>query len=289
MTAHYVTFIYFLKYASGDMAHRSTIKGQHNTHIDECKESPAHSVCNTFSKHLECKTQHENKESSEEHEDSEKTDDKCGVRKHLYCPQHKTKTLRSFCEQCDKTVCTKCITESHNDHVVKKLSKICKEIRRDSQRKHEEIEEHFLPKYTKLLETENKRKAVFSEEAEEIKNEMKAYTENVVKLVKQMGKNAVIDLKVKRKEGLQGIDSSKAEIQTKIDRLHQMKAMLSKRIEAGPNILFLKPVSPNLLDEFQRLSVPAKYRLSNFQPGEIDDKKIKNNFGNLPILEIDSG
>lgn len=271
------------------MANRSTISGQHNTHIDEWKGSPVHSVCHTSPKHLELKTQHENKEFSEEHEDSEKSDDKCGVRKHRYCPQHKTKTLRSFCEQCKKTVCTKCITEAHNDHVVQKLSKICKEIRGDSQRKHEEIEEIFLPKYKKLLETEHKRKAAFSEDAEKIKNEMKAYTDNVVKLVKKMGKNAAKDLKVKKKEGLQGIDNSKAEIQNKIDRLQQMKALLSQRIEAGPNILFLKPVSPNLLDEFQRLSVPAKYSFSSFQPGEIDDTKIKNNFGNLPILEIESG
>lgn len=46
-------------------------------------------------------------------------------------------------------------------HFVHKLSKVCKEIRRDIQKKKEENREEYFTKIHKLRETENKRKSVF--------------------------------------------------------------------------------------------------------------------------------
>ena len=250
------------------------------------EENLPNDVCDNCAKprYVDGENEHEGKD----HEESEQVIRENRTRGHRYCSEHKTKKLRSFCEPCEKPVCTKCITDSHNGHAVQKLSTVCKDIKKVSQRKKEEIEENILPRYRELLETESKRKAAFSRQAEEIKNDIKTYTENVVKMVKQMGENTLKDLKVQKKEGLKGIKYSKVEIERKIERLQQIKEMLSGNMEATPNSPFFKPVNSNLLDEFQTLPVLAKYQLSNFKPGKIDEK-IKNSFGRSPMLEIDNG
>ncbi|XP_022312559.2 uncharacterized protein LOC111117685 isoform X2 [Crassostrea virginica] len=138
-----------------------------------------------------------------------------------------------------------------------------------------------------LLKTENLKQSDFSKQAQEIEKEIKAHTRQLVRIVKQVGKNATEDFQAKLHKGLQRIVDSEVEIQRKIEKLKQTKDLLSAKIETKPTVSSFEPVNERLLDEFEKLPVLPKYHFSKFQPGKIESM-IEKNFGKLPILKIDT-
>lgn len=259
---------------------------QHFVECDQCEVKPATFICKTCPGQLceECKTEHEKKKLTKNHEITEYTSQNIEFYDLLYCFDHKTKCLEYFCKYCEKPICTECILESHNGHAIQKLSEVHKEIKEDLQRKKKEIQKYLLPKYRELLEKENENGTALTKQADEIKIQIKAHTDNLVKVVKQMGRTALQELKLKKKEGLCKIDDSKAKLQKSIDKLQLADDRLTENIEAKPGIAFFQPVEKSHLEEFQRSPVLVDYKLSDFQPENID-KIINQSFGKLPSLE----
>ena len=266
-----------------------TASAQHFVECDQCEEKPAQYFCKTCPGQLckECKTEHKNRKITKNHEISDFNTKNEAFSGLLYCSDHKRKQIECFCENCKIPICTECIIESHNGHAIQKLTTAYKDIQDDLQRKKEKIEEDLLPKYIMLLKTENEKQSDFSKQAREIKKEIKAHTRQLVRIVKQVGKNAVEDFQMKMHKGLQGIVNSEVDIETKIEKLQQTKDMLCAKMGTKPTFLSFEPVNERLLDEFEILPVLPKYQLSNFQPGNIDSM-IEKNFGRLPVLQIDT-
>nr|XP_022311548.1 tripartite motif-containing protein 45-like [Crassostrea virginica] len=264
-------------------------RAQHFVECDQCEENPAKFVCKTCPGNLcdKCKTEHENRKITKNHEITEfKTANKELI-DFLYCSDHKTKKIECFCGPCKKPVCTDCIVLSHNGHAVKAISSAYKEIKEDMQIKKDEIDKKLLPKYRQLLENEAKKSSDLKKEADKIENKILAYTQHIMETVKSLGEKAVQDLRIQEGRGLQKIDESRAELQSKIGRLKQTRIQLSEQIEGKPGISFFKPVDGKLLQEFETCSNIYIYKLRDFQPGPLSSM-VKLNFGTLPDLGIHS-
>ena len=123
-TIHFLSF----KFVSGDMEYKTATSTNHYVQSDKCEENLPNDVCNACPKQpcVDGETGHKSKD----HEKSEQAISENRTRQHRYCSVHKSKKLRRFCEPCEKPVCTKCITDSHNGHAVQKLSTVCKDIRK---------------------------------------------------------------------------------------------------------------------------------------------------------------
>nr|XP_022312558.1 tripartite motif-containing protein 45-like isoform X1 [Crassostrea virginica] len=266
-----------------------TYSAQHFVECDQCEENPAQYFCKTCPGQLckECKTDHKNRKITKNHEITELNTKNEAFFGPLFCSDHITKQIQCFCVHCKIPLCTECIIESHNGHAFQKLTKTYKEIQDDLQKKKEKIEEDLLPKYAMLLKTENEKQSDFSKQAQEIEKEIKAHTRQLVRIVKQVGKNAIEDFQAKLHKGLQGIADSEVEIQKQFEKLKQTKDLLSGKMETKPTLSSFEPVNERLLDEFERLPVLPKYHFSKFQPGKIE-RMIEKKFGKLPILKIDT-
>ncbi|XP_078330817.1 uncharacterized protein LOC144624746 [Crassostrea virginica] len=198
------------------------------------------------------------------------------------------------CDKCEENpakfvckTCPDCIVLSHNGHAVEAISSAYKEIKEDMQIKKDEIDKKLIPKYTQLLENEAKKSSDLKKEADEIENKILAYTQNIIETVKSLGERAVQDLRIQEGRGLQKIDESRAELQSKIGRLKQTRIQLSEQIEGKPGISFFKPVDGKLLQEFETCSNIYIYKLRDFQPGPLSST-VEVNFGTLPDLSISS-
>ena len=259
---------------------------QHFLECDQCEVNPAKFICKTCPGQLceECKTEHEKKKLTKNHDITEYTSENVEFYDLLYCFDHKTKSLEYFCKFCEKPICAECILESHNGHTIQKLSEVHKEIKEDLQRKKKEIQKNLLPKYRELLEKENEKCTAFSKQADEIEIQIKAHTENLVKVANQMGRTAIQELELKKKEGLCIFDDSKGILQKSIDKLQLADNRLSENIETKPGLAFFQPMDKNQLEEFQRPPVLVDCKLGIFRPKNID-KKITQSFGKLPCLE----
>ena len=270
------------------MATYST-QAQHFVECDQCEENPAKFVCKTCSGNLceKCTTEHKNRKITKNHEITEFRAENENMVGFLFCSDHKTRKIECFCDPCQKPVCTDCIVLSHNGHPVKSISSAYKEIKEDMQTKNDEIDTKLLPKYMELLENETKKRSELKKQAGEIEKKIQAYTYHIIETVRSFGERTVQDLRIQERRGLQKNEESSAELQSKIDRLKQIRKHLSERIEGKPGKSFFKPLDNNLLQEFETCSNIYNYKLHDFQPGSLSSM-VKLNFGTLPVLEIHS-
>ena len=153
------------------------------------------------------------------------------------------------------------------------------------QRDKEEIEEYFIPKYTKLLDKEVEKKSHLKKQADKMQEKIRSYTQNIIRMVKSIGNKTMQDLRVKEQNGLWNINETSEELKKKISRLKQIEKTLSDHINDTPGIEFFTPMDSNLLEEFETFPETYNYTLHDFQAGPLPSI-VAANFGTMPGLSI---
>lgn len=151
------------------------------------------------------------------------------------------------------------------------------------QLKKDEIEKDLIPKYKKLLATEDDKRSSLTKEAEEIENEIKMHTMNMIQIIKTMGKRTISHLQSEKNRGLQEIDNTKDKIMKTIQRLKQMDSILFAKLQARPSISIFESVDDNGLENLRILPTQPDFAFDHFKPGNIT-KYIQDNFGMFPNL-----
>ena len=268
-------------------------RAQHFVECDECEDNPAKYFCKTCPGNLceKCKSKHKIRKITKNHEIKEFGTDDEELVDFLYCSDHKTKKIECYCDPCKTPVCTDCIVLFHNGHWVRTISSAYKEIKEEMQTQKDAIDQYFLPEYTRLLGREAKKRSELKKQANKIQNEIRSYTENIIKMVKSIGEKTVQDLHVQKKNGLRQINETSDELKKKISRLKQIEENLSDHVEGKPGITFFTPTDSNLLKEFETFPETYNYKLPTFQVGPLPSK-VAVNFGalaNLSIVQVSSG
>lgn len=190
---------------------------------------------------------------------------------HLLCSDHNTKIkLQLYCIHCEKPICIDCLVESHNGHVVKKLSTVYEEIVNHYQGLKTKIENELLPKYMELDSNEDARKLDVTNRTNEIKNKIDSHIKKVISMVRNIETLTIGDLRIVEREELQKFRNFKIKIDEEIAKLKNLCELMSANIEAKPAISFFKPLKSNNLDEFQKLPTSPHYKIYEFHAGKIN-------------------
>ena len=192
-------------------------RAQHFVECDECEDNPANFFCKTCPGNLceKCKSQHKIRKITKNHEIKEFGTDNEELVDFLYCSDHIRKRIECYCDPCKKPVCTDCIVLFHNGHVVRTISSAYKEIKEEMQTHKDAIDQYFLPKYTWLLGREAKKRSELKKQANKIQKEIRAYTQNIIEMVKSIGEKTVQDLHDQEKNGLRQINETSDELKKK--------------------------------------------------------------------------
>lgn len=182
--------------------YKASTSAQHYLECENCEENPAMFLCKTCPGHLceNCRSEHEQKKITRNHDIISISSNNEDVVELLFCTDHTKKKLECYCDPCGKPVCTECIVQSHNGHAVKSLSVVYNKIKTNMQLKKDEIEKDLIPKYKKLLATEDDKRSSLTKEAEEIENEIKMHTMNMIQIIKTMGKRTMSHLQSEKIE-----------------------------------------------------------------------------------------
>ncbi|XP_078329967.1 E3 ubiquitin-protein ligase TRIM36-like isoform X1 [Crassostrea virginica] len=262
-------------------------RAQHFVECDECEDDPAIFFCKTCPGNLceKCKSQHKIRKITKNHEIKEFGTDNEELVDFLYCSDHKTKRIECYCDPCKKPVCTDCIVLFHNGHVVRTISSAYKEIKEEMQTQKDAIDQYFLPKYTWLLGREAEKRSELKKQANIIQKEIRAYTQNVIEMVKSIGEKTVQDLHDQEKNGLRQINETSDELRKKISKLKEIEENLSGQIKGNPGMQFFTPMNSNLLGEFETFPKTFNYKLHTFQVGRLPSL-VAVNYGALADLSI---
>ena len=262
-------------------------RAQHFVECDECEDDPAIFFCKTCPGNLceKCKSQHKIRKITKNHEIKEFGTDNEELVHFLYCSDHKTKRIECYCDPCKKPVCTDCIVLFHNGHVVRAISSAYKEIKEEVQTQKDAIDQYFLPKYTWLLGREAEKGSELKKQANIIQKEIRAYTQNVIEMVKSIGEKTVQDLHDQEKNGLRQINETSDELRKKISKLKEIEENLSGQIKGNPGMQFFTPMNSNLLGEFETFPKTFNYKLHTFQVGRLPSL-VAVNYGALADLSI---
>lgn len=265
--------------------YKASTSAQHYLECENCEENPAMFLCKTCPGHLceNCRSEHEQKKITRNHDIISISSNNEDVVELLFCTDHTKKKLECYCDPCGKPVCTECIVQSHNGHAVKSLSVVYNKIKTNMQLKKDEIEKDLIPKYKKLLATEDDKRSSLTKEAEEIENEIKMHTMNMIQIIKTMGKRTMSHLQSEKNRGLQEIDNTKDKIMKTIQRLKQMDSILFAKLQARPSISIFESVDDNGLENLRILPTQPDFGFDHFKPGNIT-KYIQDNFGMFPNL-----
>nr|XP_022312412.1 tripartite motif-containing protein 45-like isoform X2 [Crassostrea virginica] len=262
-------------------------RAQHFVECDECEDNPANFFCKTCPGNLceKCKSQHKIRKITKNHEIKEFGTDNEELVDFLYCSDHIRKRIECYCDPCKKPVCTDCIVLFHNGHVVRTISSAYKEIKEEMQTHKDAIDQYFLPKYTWLLGREAKKRSELKKQANKIQKEIRAYTQNIIEMVKSIGEKTVQDLHDQEKNGLRQINETSDELKKKISRLKEIEKNLSGQIKGNPGMQFFTPMNSNLLGEFETFPKTFNYKLHTFQVGRLPSL-VAVNYGALADLSI---
>lgn len=252
----------------------SSSTAQHYLECDSCEENPSQYFCKMCAGYLceQCKSEHEKKKITRNHEIVSLTSNNEDMLDFLYCTVHTQKKLECFCNQCREPVCTNCILQSHNGHSVKSLTQFYKEFTVLCNQEIDEIETVIVPKYRELLSKEKEKRVAFLKRTDEIQMKIAAHTQSVVEFVKQIGKQAVGNLRTAEKDGLKEMDTFSESIQEKINQLQLMSKQISAKLEAKPEISIFKQTNSIVLESFKSLPLPSNFTLTDFQPHHINEE-----------------
>lgn len=264
----------------------ANVTAQHFVECDSCEENPANFLCKTCPGHLcdTCKTEHEKKRMSQNHEIVNLGAGNDKVVDLLFCAKHTNKKLECYCVQCNSPICTDCIIKSHNSHFVRALSSVYKEIRDDLSIKKEEIDNIFLPKYREILAKDEAKRLAMLLRFQEVAIQIDKHSENIVEVVKNTTKDTKKQLLNEQRKILKEIDDHQLNVKAKIKMLEQTSETLSSDLTTEPSISFFKYKDFNLLDRFQAYPIQTVFSISNFKPGCISERILKN-FGKLPKVQ----
>lgn len=147
--------------------YKASTSAQHYLECENCEENPAMFLCKTCPGHLceNCRSEHEHKKITRNHNIISISSNNEDVVELLFCTDHTKKKLECYCNPCEKPVCTECIVQSHNGHAVKSLSVVYNKIKTNIQLKKDEIKKDLIPKYMKLLATEDDKRSSLTKEA----------------------------------------------------------------------------------------------------------------------------
>lgn len=264
----------------------ANVTAQHFVECDSCEENPANFLCKTCPGHLcdTCKTEHEKKRISQNHEIVNLGAGNDKVVDLLFCAKHTNKKLECYCVQCNSPICTDCIIKSHNSHFVRALSSVYKEIRDDLSMKKEEIDNIILPKYRGILAKDEVKRLAMLLRFQEVAIQIDKHSENIVEVVKNTTKDTKKQLLNEQRKILKEIDDHQLNVKAKIKMLEQTSETLSSDLTTEPSISFFKLKDFNLLDRFQAYPIQTVFSISNFKPGCISERILKN-FGKLPKVQ----
>lgn len=264
----------------------ANVTAQHFVECDSCEENPANFLCKTCPGHLceTCKTEHEKKRMSQNHEIVNLGAGNDKVVDLLFCAKHTNKKLECFCVQCNSPVCTDCIIQAHNSHFVRALSSVYKEIRDDLSIKKEEIDNIFLPKYREILAKDEAKRRALLLRFQEVAIQIDKHSENIVEVVKNITKDTKNQLLNEQRKILKEIDDHQLNVKANIKTLEQTSEKLSSDLTTEPSLSFFKYKGCNLLDRFQAYPIQPVFSISNFKPGCISERILKN-FGKLPKVQ----
>lgn len=264
----------------------ANVTAQHFVECDSCEENPANFLCKTCPGHLcdTCKTEHEKKRMSQNHEIVNLGAGNDKVVDLLFCAKHTNKKLECYCVQCNSPICTDCIIKSHNSHFVRALSSVYKEIRDDLSMKKEEIDNIILPKYRGILAKDEVKRLAMLLRFQEVAIQIDKHSENIVEGVKNNTKDTKKQLLNEQRKILKEIDDHQLNVKAKIKMLEQTSETLSSDLTTEPSISFFKLKDFNLLDRFQAYPIQTVFSISNFKPGCISERILKN-FGKLPKVQ----
>lgn len=202
----------------------------------------------------------------------------------LLCPKHAKKKLDGYCDRCREPVCTECIVQSHNGHSVKTLFTVYKDFIDDSKQKKEKIDTVILPRHREVLAKEREIRSAFREKADGNQKEIDAYTQRMVDLVKQFGKETGVSLRKAEEDGLKEMDKFKEHIEKKINELQSLSGHISANIEAKPQFSMFESINSIDLKNYQTLPDSVEFKLTDFEP---QPRRFENMFGEPPVLKIE--
>lgn len=245
---------------------------QNYLECDSCEGHPAQYFCKMCAGHLcvWCKSKHGYKKITRNHEIVSLTSNNEDMLDILYCADHTKKKLECYCIQCSEPVCTDCIIQSHNGHSVKSLTQFYKEFRDLCNKEIDGIENVLIPRYRELLSKEKEKRVAFLKRSDEIQMKIAAHTQNVVEVVKQLGKQSVGTLRNAEKDGLREMDTFTESIEENIKQLQLISKQMSEKLKAKPQISIFKSSNNNVLESLKELPFPTNYNLTDFQPHDIN-------------------
>ncbi|XP_056005879.1 E3 ubiquitin-protein ligase TRIM71-like [Ostrea edulis] len=203
------------------------------------------------------------------------------------CPSHPDKQCELYCEKCDLPVCSTCVASGkHKGHdisdIQKKLSAKTQGLRKDL----EELETRINPRYEEIvsnvqtdkvqIETKyGKLTAAADQQGEALHREITA--------IVNKRKSDIAEMKTKH---LAALNKNTDEITHSITELKQIILNLKAILESNDVSLISTYKSRNA--EFRRLPPKVQVTLPSLSPQKINTEQLREMFGSLPPLSINT-
>ncbi|XP_061169417.1 uncharacterized protein LOC133178720 [Saccostrea echinata] len=201
------------------------------------------------------------------------------------CPHHDDKCCELYCEICDSTVCSTCISSGkHKGHNLVDVRQKLSSKKEDLEKDLKELEENIYPKYTEIATDIHKDEADFEEyygkqitavitQGEEWHKEV----ENIV----NKEKSSIEEMKTKH---LTAINKEKDSITQTVSHLQKNILELKNILKSNDFSLAFEYKSRNA--EFRRLPPKLKISLPSFCPRMTSTEQLRQQFGSLSALFI---
>ncbi|XP_056005905.1 uncharacterized protein LOC125658607 [Ostrea edulis] len=203
------------------------------------------------------------------------------------CPSHPDKQCELHCEKCDLPVCSTCVSSGkHKGHdisdIQKKLSAKTQSLRKDL----EELEIKIFPRYEEIVSDVQTEKAEletkYGKLTKAADQQGEALHREITTIVNQR-KSDIAEMKIKH---LAALDKNTDEITHSITELKQIILNLKAILESNDVSLISTYNSRN--DEFRRLPPKVQVTLPSLSPQKINTKQLREMFGSLSSLSINT-
>ncbi|XP_056004146.1 tripartite motif-containing protein 72-like [Ostrea edulis] len=203
------------------------------------------------------------------------------------CPSHPDKQCELHCEKCDLPVCSTCVASGkHKGHDISDIQKKLSAKTQGLQKDLEELETRIYPRYEEIVSDVQTEKAqietTYGKLTTAADQQGEILHREITAIVNQR-KSDIAEMKTKH---LAALDKNTDEITHSITELKQIILNLKAILESNDVSLISTYKSRNA--EFRRLPPKVQVTLPNLSPQKINTEQLREMFGSLSPLSINT-
>lgn len=269
------------------------IQAQHAYLCENCDALPAHYFCKTCPGQLcePCKVQHLQRKISSSHQIMAFTGTIPESREYGFCRVHPEAKYEICCRLCEVPVCARCLTGSHNGHVLAEIPKVYEQLKNSMLQDLKDLDDIILPEHDALIDEANDHLVSLEHRIDDMKNEMKDHAKMLTDMIKKNLHARLKQIELSN-EVYEDLQMQVFSLQERKQQLSNLKSDIESLLDSDDMVELMKFRQDNsIFNEMYRIPNSCSCKNPEFLPGKIDAIQLLNQFGacTSPLLQRKKG